>query len=317
MANDGALHVVFHMHDKWMLRDVFDYIGRTNAIACFDDDLSFGPIDSPDYDRRVDWLAESFGFTGWHRDADHYFQTREERFSQHPWGGDRDAETAFWLMPHGEFSRTVLWLTQRSARHLCGAMEWLRRAGDRPCEIIDFSEQQIRDNPYTKTYRHVFNLLELGRYSVFDLLETAAPMQDDLRTAWRERWERLRGENAPLRIIGPDGLQSASITEFDQALLETCRYRSQKVGMLVRRTIDALEKRNVCPPDFLVLTARLQALANEGRLQLLGVSCYAPGACELQLPPDLDEDDEEEEEDDAAEADDNDEDGTTDEVEAE
>jgi hypothetical protein len=296
MANDGALHVVFDRQDKWMLRDVFDYVGRTNAIACFDDDLSFGPIDNPDYDRRVDWLAESFGFTGWHRDTDHYFQTREERYSQHPWGGDRDAETAFWLMPRGEYSRVVLWLTQRSARHLCGAMEWLRRTGSLPCEIVDFTEHQIRDNPYAKTYRHVFDLLDLGRYKVFDLLDTAVPMQDGLRAAWRERWEQLRADNAPLRIIGPDGLQSAPITEFDQSLLETCRYRSQKVAMLVRRTIDALEKRDVRPPDFLVLTARFQALANAGRLQLLGVSCFAPGACELQLPPDLaaNEDDDDE-----------------------
>lgn len=313
MANDGALHVVFHMHDKWMLREVFDYIGRTNAIACFDDDLSFGPIDSPDYDRRVDWLAESFGFTGWHRDADRYFQTREERFSQHPWGGDRDAETAFWLMPRGAFSRVVLWLTQRSARHLCGAMEWLRRTDGLPCEIVDFTEHQIRDNPYAKTCRHVFDLLDLGRYSVFDLLDTAVPMADGLRAAWGERWEQLRAENSPLRTIGADGPQSAPITAFDQSLLETCRYRSQKVGMLVRRTIDALERRDVRPPDFLVLTARLQALANEGRLQLLGVSCYAPGACELQLRPDFaaDEDDEDPEDDETDER------GTEDEDEAE
>ena len=47
----------------------------------------------------------------------------------------------------------------------------------------------------------------------------ARPLSPVEHAAHLAVWSRLRAENAPLRLIGPNGLRSAPITAFDTALL--------------------------------------------------------------------------------------------------
>src|SRR5258707_182783 len=62
-------------------------------------------------------------------------------------------------------------------------------------------------------------LAELGEIRSF--MDRAAPLSPPLRDQYRETWQNLRAEDAPLRIIRDDRLRSAPITHFDE-LISAC-----------------------------------------------------------------------------------------------
>jgi hypothetical protein len=287
MMRADTLHVVFCRGDLEALKEALQACGRNDTIVCHDDDLGIGPIDPPDYLRRIDWIAEALDFEGWPATPEEPFPSREDRFHYHPWCARPAGEAAFWTATLGHEGRIVLWLTRRSARNVAGVMEWLRRAGDKPCEIVDFTDVLATPQPDDRKPRYALGLAALfpEEFRVLELLAEARPLDDELRLAWTSRWAHLRRENAPFRIIGPDGAQSAPITTFDADLLACCSISWRKVARVVGERLLASCEGDVHPPSEMVLAARLHALVEAGQLEVQGGDVFAMRFCEVRLPP--------------------------------
>lgn len=283
----ATLHVVFCRGDLDTLTEALEACGRSDAVVCHDDDLSIGPIDPPDYLRRINWIAEALDFEGWPPTPDDPFPSREDRFHYHPWYARPADETAFWTAALNPANRIVLWLTGRSPRNVAGVMEWLRRAGERPCEIVDFTDVLATPQPHDRKPRHALGLAALlpEEFRVLELLVQAKPLADELRLGWTARWAQLRGENAPFRVIGPIGLQSAPITAFDAGILAACRPAWRKVARVVGECLLGGVEEAVHPPSEMVLAARLHALVQAGRLEMNGDDVFAMRFCDIRLPP--------------------------------
>jgi hypothetical protein len=118
----------------------------------------------------------------------------------------------------------------------------------------------------------VVSLGSLSPHEIVDggLLDSAQEVTPDARRRYRDLWARLRGENAPLRVLGADGLASAPITHFDSALLSHARAEWQKAAMIIGRMLLDFSDSGLHQTDDLLLAARLRALAEAGHLEFEG-----------------------------------------------
>jgi hypothetical protein len=83
-------------------------------------------------------------------------------------------------------------------------------------------------------------------------------------------WRQLRAENAPLRIVRNDRLQSASLDHFDELVLACASDQWLGVEQVVGRAlVEAWDEDGVQTGD-LVLAARVRALIEAGRLEARG-----------------------------------------------
>lgn len=282
----GTLHVVFCRGDARILAEAMEACGRTDAVLCHDDDLSIGPIGPPDYLRRVDWIVEALDFEGWPATPEEPAPSREDRFRSFPWRALPAAEATFWTTTLGHQGRIVLWLTRRSQQNFAGVMEWLRRAGERPCDIVDFTDVLATPSPYNRSPCYALGLADMWpeEFRVLELLGRAERLSEALCREWASRWAQLRKENAPFRAIDGDGLRSAPITVFDDGLLANCRPSWRKVALVVGRSLLDREKRGLHPPSEMVMAARIHALVNAGELEVQGENIFAMRFCEIRLP---------------------------------
>src|SRR6266700_2012284 len=211
-------HFVFTPSGAGCLVQALRKAGRDDqVIACFDD-LSFGPIDPADPSVRAEWVEKELGRTGWNE-----VSSRSERL----WD-----ETRF------PSNRKVAWLSRRSAMEYAGFLEWLWRLGDVPCEVVDLSEVTISHRPEHAPPRPPALAMSLGilspdimrRDKLWDL---AAPLPKAAQERYRDLWQQLRAENAPLRVVEGDKLVSAPISFFDSVLMSHVTDKWQKVSRIV------------------------------------------------------------------------------------
>src|SRR6266480_22245 len=89
-----SLHVVVGASAAGSLATGLRDTGRDDQIACFPDDLSFGPIDPPDPAARMEWIAGRFNIE-WENVA---------------------AEANFWDRVLSWPGQRIVWLSRRSPR---------------------------------------------------------------------------------------------------------------------------------------------------------------------------------------------------------
>ncbi len=231
-------------------------------MACHFDNLALGPIKPLDPKVRLEWIENELGCT----DLEEVLPDPE----------------SFWSEALRENVRKVVWMSRRSAPEYCGFLEWLWRLGELSCESIDLTDMPVGDR------RRAFSLALLYPDEIVEdgLFDRAERLDAVARGRHRSLWQRLRAENAPLRIVNGDGLQSAPITFFDAQLLSYAKPTWQKPARLIGETMAEW----VCPemePYFqagdLLLSARIPALVElgllEGRGNLLDIR-----ASEVRLP---------------------------------
>jgi hypothetical protein len=206
----SSLHIVFSPSARASLNKALHDAGRTDRVVCNFDNLALGPINSPDSQTRLDWMEEELRCTGWE-----WVHAKEE---------------AFWKAALAEEVRRVAWLSRRSAPEYCGFLEWLWRLGDLPCEVIDLT-MPIGNR------RRAFLLLEAEEIVSNRLWDRAVPLGVAARESHHGLWRRLRAENAPLRVVGAEGLRSAPITFFDQQLLSFTKPTWQKPARIIGEVI--------------------------------------------------------------------------------
>jgi Protein of unknown function len=99
----------------------------------------------------------------------------------------------------------------------------------------------------------------------------------------RQRWQRLRSENAPFRIVTEMGLVSTSIEYFDPLLLAQATPEWQTAARIVGNTMGYNSDPYFQVGD-LMLQARIVALVHAGRLLADGDPWSM--SCRIKLPAD-------------------------------
>jgi hypothetical protein len=126
-------------------------------------------------------------------------------------------------------------------------------------------------------------MLAPGQIVENGLLDSARPLPPAERQKYLALWERLRTENAPFRVLGEEGLQSAPISFFDRPLLSRVTADWQKIARVVGHVLaDSADDARFQTGD-LVLLSRMWALIDAGLLESRGdVSNMRSG--EVRLP---------------------------------
>jgi hypothetical protein len=245
------------------LRDTLRNAGRDERVIGLPDDLRFGPIDSDDLSLRAKWIRNELGLTGW-----------DDIAAESEW---------FWQQALSPDHRTVAWLSRRSAREYAGFLEWLRRWGDRPCEIVDLTDLQLPQfSERGSVTAPVASLAQIVFEDIYDddLFEQIEVLPTTTRCKYQALWQQLRDENAALRILKTDALVSSPISFFDTVLMSQAIENWRKVARVVAMTLHLEAEGHV---SDLFLAARVNALVASGHLERQGRSAVDMRRCEVRL----------------------------------
>jgi hypothetical protein len=249
----ATLHVVFNPSGAADLRDALRQAGRDDRVVALIDNLSFGPIAPFDAEMRCRWVEHELGYE---------------------WDDVGAKSASFWEAALSPADRKVAWLSRRSTLEYTGFLEWLRRLGDQPFGLVDLTDATVVGYPIdcAPISRRVdsIGLLHPHEIVASGFLDSAQEVTPDARRRYRDLWARLRAENAPLRVLGPEGLVSAPITHFDPLLLSHATARWQGATRVVGSVLGDFGDSGLLQTGDLVLAARLRALAEAGDLEFEG-----------------------------------------------
>ena len=263
------LHVVFTPFGASSLRQALADAGRDDQVISSFDDLSFGPINPPDFSLRAKWVENELGWAGWDDIAP-------------------DSET-FWREALSPNRRKIAWLSRRSAMEYAGFLEWLWRLDDAPYEVVDLTEVKISYRPEDGPPRPPALAMSLGmldpdKIHSDKLWDLAEPLQPSAREQYRSLWQQLRSENAPLRMIDGDKLVSAPISAFDPMLMSCVTEDWQKVARIIGQALVLRIDDCIIQSGDVFLAGRINALAESGRLEIQGESALKMRASQVRLP---------------------------------
>jgi hypothetical protein len=235
--------------------------GRDDEVLRFLDDLSCGPIDSDEASARAAW---------WGR----FYEPSEVEATL----------SAFWERVASTDDQLVVWFGRHSARELAFFLAWADRVGDRPYQIIDVTGRQLptrRRDGSPALSRPAGCVSILQPESLRSLLGQERLITARERDESRLCWERLRGENAPFRVITETGLVSAPVDYFDWQLLEQASSELQPAVRVVMRAIGYNSEPFTQVGDVMLRT-RIAALVADGRL--LAEGDPTTWSCRVRLP---------------------------------
>jgi hypothetical protein len=268
VITQATLHFVFSPSGAANLAEALEQAGRDDRVVTFFDDLSFGPINPPHPILRAKWVENELGRAGWDK------RTAES---------ERGWQKALAVGP-----RKVAWLTRRSAMEYAGFLEWLWRLGDAPCEVIDLSEVEIacrpEHRPRPPRLAMCLGMLHADAIGDHKLWDLAEPLQITERRQYRGLWQQLRSEDAPLRVSDGHKLVSMPISYFDSVLMSYVTDEWQKVAMVVGLAMASQMDDWIVQTGDQFLAARINSLAESGRLEIRGKSALEILYSEVRSP---------------------------------
>jgi hypothetical protein len=244
-------HIVFGEAAAIGLRKALRNAGFEDDVLLLADDLSFGPIDPPESGLRAQWVNAELGYLGWDETEPH--------------------TTAFWIAALPPGIRRLAWMSRRSAREYSGFLEFVRRLGRRSGDIVDLTDMTIVNQLGQAEFAGSLGALLPQWIVERTLWASAQPLTSAMRASYVAEWAKLRGENAPLRIVDEGlRLRSAPISFFDEAILARATDRWQKTARIVGDVLSAFWRDGRYQTGDLVLMSRIKALADAGRLEAQG-----------------------------------------------
>jgi len=260
MTSTNPLHIVFSPSAAGTLREALKLCDRTEDVVAFADSLEMGPINPPDLDIRGAWIDEALQHESW-------YDKKFVAWLKH-----------FWNLSLNDQRKRFVWLTRRSAHDFSNFLEWISRNGDTPFDLIDLTDVMIPSDkdPNIEVWCDIPSLISKERLIKLKLWDLAKPIDDEQRLSWLELWEKLKTENAPVRILTAEGLASATLTVFDEHLLRHSkkRYWTKStfiVGTVLWETsIESFHPGMICQTGDIFLFGRIFALIDEGVLEAKG-----------------------------------------------
>jgi hypothetical protein len=261
-------HYVFTLSGAGCLAQALRKAGRDDQVVVTSHGFNVGPIDPSDPSARAKWLENELGR------IDPKDTTRSDR----SWD-----ETRF------PGHRKVAWLTRRSTEEYAGFLDWLWHRGDTPCDLVDLGKAKIsypekhgsRPPWASPTSIALLSPDTIAHNRLWDLAE---PLQTAERLRYRELWGQLLSENAPLRVLTGDKLVSAPISFFDEMLTSLVTEHWQKVARIIGTAMADEMEDEIIQSDDTLLSARVDALAREGKLEIRGGSARDMHVSEVRLP---------------------------------
>jgi hypothetical protein len=228
-----TLHIVPGDSARGSLLKALRDAGLDDDVMGCRDDLSCGPIDSDDPRPRAAWWAPYYA----DKDFDHI--------------GD------FWDRLTTSEERLILWFSRNSAREFTCLLACVNRLGERPYAIIDATQ----DRP---AYVSIMREDRLAALFGSERIPT-----EPEKTQFREHWQCLKRENAPFRIVSPQGLTSAPVDYFDSFLLKRVPPGGERIARVIHEVV-GLD----CDPyqqvGDIMLLVRVVALVESGKLMADG-----------------------------------------------
>ncbi len=245
----APVHVVFSQ-SAGDLREALATLGRNEPVLELGDDLSVGPIDVTDHRPRWAWAREVLGI-----DAPGVYDVEQ-----------------FWRTVTSLRGHVIAWMSRRDLRELCGLHELLWRLDDRvQVSVVDVADIEILGpdglvaGGTSMAFLFVFPAMIAGQ----NLVGRAVPVTRVARAAYRAQWQRLRTEDAPLRVLASAGrIESAPSAYFDETVLACVTHEWQRCNRVIGESL------NRTSPGFLrqtynvdYLFSRLLRLIDEGRVE--------------------------------------------------
>jgi hypothetical protein len=248
-AQSPTVHIVFSFSAAKNLGDALGKVGRTDHVAAFPDNLSYGPINPPAAEIRAKWSEEELQHTYWAQLA--------------------PLIETFWTDALASGTRRVAWMSRQSTSEYSGFLEWLWRIGDGDLQIVDLTNAHIVSKGRDGQLRPPQPALPLAlipadtivRSALWDL---ARPITLAERQSYQNLWQRLKAENAPLRVLKEGKLVSAPISYFDPLLLSCVTTEWRKAMRLVGDALGSLLDENCFQTTDIILCARIRALVQAG-----------------------------------------------------
>jgi hypothetical protein len=241
------------MYSDNPLREALKLAGRPGSVVRLWDDLSLGPIDPPEPAARWNWAKEELGLYAHHR---------------HMFAEKNNAWNAALSIP----GRRIAWVARQMAYEYCGFLEWLRRLGNAPCEIVDLHDVTFdwhkRDGTVERS--EVPSVGHIHAEHIFDNVfwDLARPLSAQERQSYLGLWDKLRAENAPLRVLNGAALVSAPISYYDDLVLADTVENFRKVARIVGSALGW--GRHTPKANLYVFHARVNKLVQAGVLEAKG-----------------------------------------------
>ena len=251
---ENDFHVVFGTSAQKMLGEALRAAGCDECVVAYPDDLSVGPIAGEDAAARVAWMMREFG-------------PPSACLSNLP------AELAeFWCAFRLAGALPIIWFTRRSAREYSGFLEFATVLDERHYRIIDFTgadfvKRRHEGSGKLSIYLDFGEMMPSEAAGYFDSKTTLSSSQRD---HYRQIWNGLRGENAPLRVLADGGLASAPISFFDDVLLAKTKFTWQKIARTIGGVWGLSFEDHLFQISELVLVGRIRALVSVGLLESRG-----------------------------------------------
>lgn len=225
---------------KQALRDA----GKDDHVLAFSDDLSCGPINSDAPSGRKAWWDEIYDLSD-----------------------EVDAATACWNRVAAADERLVVWFGRHSAMELSFLHAWADRLGARPYQILDVTDQKVpcKRPDGSRALRSARCASLTTPAELRALFGQERPITPDERQAFSRRWQTLRTENAPFRIVTDTGLTSAPLDYFDPLILREATREWQPMARIIGQTMGHNDYPYYQVGD-LMLQWRVVELVAEGKL---------------------------------------------------
>src|SRR5580704_6770873 len=215
-------HIVFSESGARVLQEALRESGRRDSVIWFPDDLGVGPINPPDPASRDEWVQREFGI------------------DSGEWNWPIEDVDRFWDVTLSAASRRIVWVSRRVVWEYTGFLEFIRRAGDTPFDVVDLTETNSRRSnpPKHQILRDVgltdfYNRLK----TVEEFLANARPLTAAERDAYRALWDQLRQEDAALRTLTEHGLISVPLSYFDDLLVSRTIEQWRKVARVLSEAL--------------------------------------------------------------------------------
>jgi len=165
--------------------------------------------------------------------------------------------------------RRIAWVARRMAYEYCGFLEWLRQLGDAPCEIVDLHDLSFdwhkSDGTVDRAQVPSVGLIHPEHIRDNAFWDLARPLSARERQSYLALWDKLRAENAPLRVMNGDTLVSAPISYYDDLVLADTEENFRKVARIVGSALGW--GRHTPKANLYVFHARVNKLVQAGVLE--------------------------------------------------